>query len=92
MARLGATYDLGPFRLDAVAKALTHAGARVELGPRAVGVLTVLVDSAQEYVPKARLMDEVWPSLVVEESNLAVQISASPRVPARLAGGAKMFE
>jgi predicted ATPase/DNA-binding winged helix-turn-helix (wHTH) protein len=92
MVRLVVTYDLGPFRLDAAAKALTHAGARVELGARAVGVLTVLVDSAQEYVPKSRLMDEVWPGLVVEESNLAVQISAIRRVLARVPGGDKWIE
>jgi len=92
MVRLAVTYDLGPFRLDAAATALTHAGARVELGPRAVRVLTVLVDSAREYVAKSRLMDEVWPGLVVEEYNLGVQISAIRRVLARVPGGDKWIE
>jgi non-specific serine/threonine protein kinase len=92
MARLAVTYDIGPFRLDAAAKALTYAGAPVELAPRAVGVLAVLVDSAREYVPKSRLMDEVWPGLVVEEANLAVQISAVRRVLARVPGGDKWIE
>jgi non-specific serine/threonine protein kinase len=84
-------FEIGPFRLDAGTKAVTHAGAPVELGPRAVAVLAVLAESAPEYVTKARLIDEAWPGLVVEEANLAVQISAIRRVLGR-AGGEQWIE
>jgi non-specific serine/threonine protein kinase len=50
------------------------------------------VESAQEYVPKARLMDEAWPGLVVEEANLGVQISAIRRALADAPGGEHWIE
>ena len=89
---MSTTYEIGPFRLDAAAKAVTHAGAPVALGPRAVAVLALLVESASEYVPKARLMDEAWPGVVVEEANLAVQISAIRRALGRAPGGEQWIE
>ena len=92
MAGLGGMYEIGPFRLDAAARAVTHAGTPVALGERAVAVLALLVNSAQEYVPKARLMDEAWPDLVVEEANLAVQISAIRRALSQAPGGEKWIE
>ena len=92
MAGLGAIYEIGPFRLDSAAKALSRAGAPVALGPRAVAVLALLVESAQQYVPKARLMDQAWPGLVVEESNLGVQISAIRRALAEAPGGKHWIE
>jgi len=92
MVGLVATYEIGPFRLDAAAKAVTHAGAPLALGPRAVAVLALLVESAQEYVPKTRLMEEAWPGVIVEEANLSVQISALRRALAQAPGGEKWIE
>jgi len=89
---LGITYEIGPFRLNAAAKAVTHAGTPIALGPRAVAVLALLVDSAREYVPKARLMDEAWPGVIVEEANLGVQISAIRRALAQAPGGEYWIE
>src|SRR5262249_26678993 len=45
-----------------------------------------------DYVPKARILDAAWPGLVVEESNLAVQISAIRRVLAQVPGGERWVE
>jgi predicted ATPase/DNA-binding winged helix-turn-helix (wHTH) protein len=84
-------YEIGPFRLDPEAGVLTHAGIPTALGSRAVAVLTALVERANEYVPKARIIDAAWPGVVVEESNLAVQISAIRRVLAD-AGGERWIE
>ena len=42
---------------------------------------------ADEYVPKADIIEAAWPGLVVEEANLAVQISAIRRALARVPGG-----
>jgi predicted ATPase/DNA-binding winged helix-turn-helix (wHTH) protein len=80
-------YDIGPFRLDSEAGVLTKAGAPTALGSRAVAVLTTLVRQANEYVRKDSIIDAAWPGVVVEESNLAVQISALRRVLSQAPGG-----
>ena len=85
-------YDVGGMRLDAQARVLTHEGASVALGPRAVAVLAVLVSRPNEAITKAEIMDAAWPGLVVEEANLAVQISALRRALARVPGGEGWIE
>ena len=80
-------YGIGPFVLDAQTGVLTQAGSPVSLGKRAVAVLAVLVRSAHEYVPKTRILEEAWPGLVVQESNLAVQILSIRRALATASGG-----
>jgi predicted ATPase/DNA-binding winged helix-turn-helix (wHTH) protein len=85
-------YEIGPFRLDAEAGVLTQAGVPVALGSRAVAVLTTLVERSNEFVQKGAIMDAAWPGVVVEESNLAVQISAIRRVLAQTPGGEHWIE
>ena len=85
-------YEIGPFRLDPEAGVLTHAGQPMALGARAVAVLTALVKHANEYVQKSNILDAAWPGVVVEESNLAVQISSIRRVLARAPGGEHWVE
>ncbi len=84
---MGTHYKIGPLHLDPDAQVLTQEGAAVALGARAVAVLTVLVSRANEYVEKSAILDAAWPGLVVEEANLAVQISAIRRALARVGGG-----
>jgi predicted ATPase/DNA-binding winged helix-turn-helix (wHTH) protein len=86
------TYEVGPFQLDPEASLLTLSGVPVALGRRAIDVLTALVQSPQECVTKARLLDAAWPGLVVEESNLAVQISSLRRALAQVQGGERWIE
>jgi predicted ATPase/DNA-binding winged helix-turn-helix (wHTH) protein/Flp pilus assembly protein TadD len=85
-------YELGPFRLDTEARVLTHDGAATALGARGVAVLAALVSRAGEYVDKSVIMDAAWPSVVVEEDNLTVQVSAIRRVLARVPGGKEWIE
>jgi predicted ATPase/DNA-binding winged helix-turn-helix (wHTH) protein len=85
-------YEIGPFRLDAEAGVLTKGGMPVALGSRAVAVLTALVERPNEYVQKSSIMDAAWPDVVVEESNLAVQISAIRRALAQAPGGEHWVE
>jgi len=89
---LSRIYDLGPFRLDADLCALTRAGAAVALGARAVAVLTVLVERAHKFVSKSSIIDAAWEGLIVEESNLAVQVHAIRRVLAGAPGGDQWIE
>src|SRR5262252_6041960 len=85
-------YEIGPLQLDPEARVLTHSGAAVPLGARGVAVLTTLVTRANEYVEKAAILDAAWPGLVVEEANLAVQISAIRRALALAPGGEGWIE
>ena len=85
-------YDIGPFRLDADIGALTRADAPVALGSRAIAVLTALVERAHQFVPKSSIMDAAWPGVIVEESNLAVQVYAIRRVLGEAPGGEKWIE
>lgn len=89
---MSALYELGPFRLDTKTGVLSKGGAPVALGSRAVAVLTKLVERSNEFVQKGAIMDAAWPGVVVEESNLAVQISAIRRVLADAPGGERWIE
>src|SRR5690242_5942722 len=89
---MGTVYELGPFRLDTGARVLTHDGVSAALGERGVAVLGVLVSHAGEYVEKSAIVDAAWPGVVVEEANLAVQISAIRRALALLPGGEGWIE
>ncbi|HKE41697.1 MAG TPA: winged helix-turn-helix domain-containing protein [Casimicrobiaceae bacterium] len=85
-------YELGPFVLDPLAGTLIRSGAPTSLGARGVAVLAELLEHPNEYVSKSRIMDAAWPGLVVEESNLAVQISAIRRALADAPGGEHWVE
>lgn len=85
-------YRIGPFVLDATASVLTRGGSPVALGKRAVAVLSVLVRSPGTFVPKARILEAAWPGLVVQESNLAVQVLSIRRALAQAEGGESWLE
>ncbi len=69
-------YDFGPFRLDATKRVLLCDGEMMQLPPKALDILLVLVESGGELVEKEDLMRKVWPDTFVEESNLPVNIFA----------------
>lgn len=69
-------YEFGPFRLDASIPVLVRNGDIVALTPKALDTLLVLLQSAGNVVDKETLIQAVWPSAFVEESNLAQHISA----------------
>ena len=69
-------FEFGPFTLDADRGLLTRDGAPVDAGHRAVLLLQALLRAEGHAVTKAELMDAAWPGLVVEESNLSVQVAA----------------
>jgi predicted ATPase/DNA-binding winged helix-turn-helix (wHTH) protein len=85
-------YEIGPLRLDPEVGVLTKAGVPLPLGARGVAVLGALVEHANEYVSKAAIIDVAWPGVVVEDSNLAVQILAIRRALARVPGGEHWIE
>ncbi|HET9578938.1 MAG TPA: tetratricopeptide repeat protein [Usitatibacter sp.] len=85
-------YEIGPFLLDPEARVLMQQGVALPLGSRAVAVLATLVRRPNEHVAKKELLEAAWSGLVVEESNLAVQISAIRRVLSRAPGGEGWIE
>ena len=78
--RLRGAFAFGHFVFDPHAQSLQRDGRAVELGSRALDVLTVLVEANGDLVAKNTLMDQVWPGIAVEENNLQVQVSALRRV------------
>ena len=69
-------YRFGTFELRPRDLMLTRDGAPVKLSPKAFDTLRILLDHHGELVAKDELIAAVWPATVVEESNLAVHISA----------------
>jgi predicted ATPase/DNA-binding winged helix-turn-helix (wHTH) protein len=85
-------YEIGPFCLDPEAGVLSRGGHPMALGSRAVAVLAALVKQPNEYVRKERIFDAAWSGVVVEESNLAVQIFSIRRALAQASGGEHWIE
>lgn len=69
-------YEFNPYRLVPGQRELVRDGTSVKLGGRAFDVLVSLVERRDRTVSKNELMDLVWPTVVVEENNLEVQIVA----------------
>jgi predicted ATPase/DNA-binding winged helix-turn-helix (wHTH) protein len=68
------------FVVDADARQLLVDGVPTKLGARAFDVLLALVERRERLVTKNELFELVWPGRVVEENNLAVQISTLRKV------------
>lgn len=73
-------FAFGPFLLDTARGTLTRDGAALAVGQRGLRILQALLEAAGEPVTKAELMRFAWPGLVVEESNLSVQVAALRKV------------
>ena len=86
------TYLFGPFRLDTDSGALYRGALLTGLGPRPVALLGVLLRYAGEPVSKDMLIATAWDGVIVEESNLPVQIAALRRVLAEVPGGERWIE
>jgi TolB-like protein/Flp pilus assembly protein TadD len=65
----------GRFRLDLGKRELRRDGASVKLGSRALDILCILAQAEGKVVSKNELMAEVWPGIVVEDSNVQVHVS-----------------
>jgi predicted ATPase/DNA-binding winged helix-turn-helix (wHTH) protein len=65
----------GRFVLRPAERALLLDGQALPLGARAYDTLLALVERRERIVPKNELLDLVWPDVVVEEHNIAVQVS-----------------
>lgn len=68
-------YRFGPFRYDPAQRLLFRGDELIQLVPKAVDTLHVLLEHRGRVVEKNDLMKAVWPDCVVEEIGLARNIS-----------------
>jgi predicted ATPase/DNA-binding winged helix-turn-helix (wHTH) protein len=69
-------YRFGLFELNLAKGSLFDQGKPARLGDRALQILIALVERAGEVVSHQELIERVWPSTFVEESNLRVHLTA----------------
>jgi predicted ATPase/DNA-binding winged helix-turn-helix (wHTH) protein len=65
----------GPFRLYPGQRRLEKSGERFSIGSRALDLLVALINDAGRVVDKRELMAKAWQNIVVDESNLRVNIA-----------------
>ncbi|HKX30916.1 MAG TPA: winged helix-turn-helix domain-containing protein [Blastocatellia bacterium] len=71
----GHFYEFANFRLDVADRLLTRDGEVVQLTPKALEILLILVGNHGRVLTKEELITAVWPASFVEEGNLARNIS-----------------
>jgi DNA-binding winged helix-turn-helix (wHTH) protein/TolB-like protein/tetratricopeptide (TPR) repeat protein len=69
-------YEFGTFRFDPLNRLLLEGDRRINLTPKAMEILSVLVQNGDRLTSKEELMRKVWPDSFVEDANLTVNISA----------------
>jgi DNA-binding winged helix-turn-helix (wHTH) protein len=65
------SFRFGRFELDCATRQLLGNGDEIHLSPKAFDLLAALLANRSRVVPKAELLDLLWPSTFVEETNLA---------------------
>src|SRR5262249_47505064 len=69
------SYQFDAFELDPVRRVLSRGGKAIALKPKIFETLLVLVRNSRRVMNKDELMQQVWPDTVVEEVNLAHNVS-----------------
>jgi predicted ATPase/DNA-binding winged helix-turn-helix (wHTH) protein len=72
--------SFGPFRFFATQRLLEKDGVPLNLGSRALDLLSALIERAAEVVSKRELMARVWPDLIVEEGSLRFHIASLRKI------------
>jgi DNA-binding winged helix-turn-helix (wHTH) protein len=85
-------YEFGSFRLDPAERLLARDGEAVTLTPKAFDLLVYLVERHGRLVEKQSLISALWPDAIVEEANLAYNVSALRKVLDDRAEGASTIQ
>jgi DNA-binding winged helix-turn-helix (wHTH) protein/TolB-like protein len=85
-------YEFGPYRLDPGRRALLRGDEVVPLTPKTFDILILLVEKSGRVIAKEELLEKVWPDAVVEEANLAVNISTIRKALGKRPGGGQYIE
>jgi serine/threonine-protein kinase len=70
-----ASVTFGSFEFDPSSRLLKRDGVELQLPPRVLGVLEVLLRSAGDVVPRQELIDHVWKDAFVTDTSLAEAVS-----------------
>lgn len=81
--------EFGPFAFDCRTMTLRRDGVPLALGSRGAALLGALLEAEGAVVPKDALIAAAWPGMVVEDSNLAVQIRGLRRLLGQRDDGAE---
>jgi DNA-binding winged helix-turn-helix (wHTH) protein len=73
-------YEFGSFRLDPAEHTLLHDGKVVSLTPKVFDTLLILIENNGHLVEKDQLLEQIWADTIVEEANLAKNISILRKV------------
>ena len=68
------SYQFGPFSVDASNRRLTRDGTVLQVSPKSVEALLLLIENRDRPMTKDELMERLWPDHIVEESNLTQYI------------------
>lgn len=88
----GVKYHFGEFQLDTTEWVLRQRGEILQLSPKAVQALELLVKNAGRVVSRSELVETLWPDVNVEESNLTVTISMLRRALGDNENGTRFIE
>ena len=69
------SYEFGPFVVDSQERVVRRDGKLVPLTPKVFDILMVLIRNPGRILTKDEMMHQVWPDTMVEESNLARNVS-----------------
>jgi DNA-binding winged helix-turn-helix (wHTH) protein/TolB-like protein/tetratricopeptide (TPR) repeat protein len=83
-------YRFDVFQLDPTRRLLLKEGQAVQLTPKTFDTLLALVRNCGRVMEKDELMQAVWPDTIVEETNLAHNVSALRKIFGQK-GGEKRF-
>ncbi len=73
-------YDFGGFQLDVAERRLFDGEKNIQLPPKILDTLILLVANAGKILSKERMLEEIWEDSFVEENNLAQNISHLRRI------------
>ena len=85
-------YAFGDYRLDVLERILWRGDVRVPLPDKAFEILCLLVKQPHRLISKDELLDAVWPDTIVEENNVAKNISLVRKTLGLRSDGSEFIE
>jgi DNA-binding winged helix-turn-helix (wHTH) protein len=87
-----ASYEFGPFSVDAGKRLLLRNGEPVALAPKVLETLLVLIENRERVLSKDELLKYVWGDTIVEEGGLTRNISVLRKALGEKATGQQYIE
>ena len=78
--RMDRVYQFGEVEVRSAERRVLVSGHPVSVGTRGLDLLLALIERRDRVVTKDELLSLVWPGLVVEETNIKVQVSTLRKI------------